>query len=320
MWGSHTTARPDEQRADRSDTEADSEPDQRPLIPVAAQGGDIVDLGEFESRSDSWRAGGRVTLDRFRGTDRTGVVTDDSTALWLTVDGAMSARVSNDRRVREADWVGHPFLTATITPGDLDGTDASIHGFFRLVHTAGQTGRGRPSGSLSPQTRAHTGRGRGGRSRYSHLTSETFSVPQNQPVRLYWDLSDVDERIRESVIRLEVVCERADQPVSEDPYGRGAANGIRGSIVLDDVTLSDSPDVVTAAKLQTHWQQLLATYGSHTETVPAVKKTSVESGRFGFEDGDVEYSFEIRDDGTHMFALGTTTYRFEDGMAAVERQ
>jgi hypothetical protein len=320
MWGSHAATQSAEQWADRSGSETDSAPDHLPLIPVAAQGGDIVDLGEFESRSDGWRAGDRVTLDRFRSGDRTGVVTDDSVALRLDVDGAVSASISNDRQVRDADWADHPFLTATITPGDLAGTDAPIHASFRLVHAAGQAGRGQPAGSPSPQTRAHTGRGRSGRSRHSRLTSETFGVPQNQPVRLYWDLSDVDERVRESVVRLDVVCERADQPASEDPYGRGATSGTRGTIVLDDVTLSDSPDVVTAAKLQTHWQQLLATHGSHTETVPEVKKTSVESGRFGFEDGAVAYTFEIRDDGTHLFTLGTTTYRFEDGMAAVERQ
>lgn len=315
MWGSHAPRRFTGD-ADRPGPEASSD-DRLPLIPVAAQGGHIVSLGDFETGTDGWQGEDLVSIERVRDVDRPGTVVNSATALRFDVDGATAAAITNEQRARDADWVGHPYLTATVTPGTLAGTDAPVHAHFRLVHDGTDTGRGRSSSSGS-RARAHTGRGRAGRSRYASLTSETFSVPQGQPVRLYWDLSDVDERVRNSVVRLELVCERADQPSTAGPYGRGG--GLRGSITLDDVALSDSPDVIAAAKLQTHWQQLLGNYGDHVETVPEVKKTSLESGRFVFDDGEVPYEFEIGDDDVHVFTLESRVYRFEDGMAAIERQ
>jgi len=316
MWGSHAPRRTTAD-ADGPSTDSSSD-DGLPLIPVAAQGGDVVDLGEFQRGTGGWCGGNLVSVERIRDPARPGAVSSDSAALRFDVDGATAATITNEQRARDADWVGHPYLTATVTPGNLAGTDAPVHAYFRLVHDGHNGGKRRSSGSSAHQTRAHTGRGRADRSRYASLTSETFSVPQGQPVRLYWDLSGVDERVRDSVVRLELVCERADQPSSDGPYGR--SGGIRGSITLDGVALSDSPDVIAAAKLQTHWQRLLAKYGGHIETVPEVKKTSVESGRFIFEDGDIEYDFESGDDGTHVFTLESTAYRFEDGMAAIERR
>jgi len=317
MWGSHA-ARWATSDTGGPETDSSSDDGRLPLIPVAAQGGDVVGLGEFHRGTGGWRGGDLVSVERIREPARPGAVSSDSAALRFDIDGATAAAITNKQRARDADWVGHPYLTATVTPSNLAGTDAPVYAFFRLVHDGHNAGKGRYSGSPTPRTRAHTGRGRASRPRDASLTSETFSVPQGQPVRLYWDLSDVDERIRDSVVRLELVCERADQPSSEGPHGRNG--GIRGSITLDDVALSDSPDVIAAAKLQTHWQGLLAKYGDHVETVPEVKKTSVESGRFIFDDGDIEYGFEIGDDGTHVFTLGSTAYRFEDGMAATERR
>jgi len=317
MWGSHAPRRPT-RGADRPSSDGSRDDDRLPLIPVAAQGGDVIGLCEFEKGVDGWQGADLVSVERVRGADRPGAVTSDSAALRFDADGVTTATITNERGARDADWIGHPYLTATVTAGDLVGTDAPIHASFRLVHDSHRAGRGRSSTSSPPRNRAHTGRGRADRSREASLTSETFSVPQGQPVRLYWDLSGVDERVRDSVVRLELVCERADQPSSEGPYGRGG--GIRGSITLEGVALSDSPDVIAAAKLQTHWQRLLAKYGDHVETVPEVKKPSVESGRFVFEDGETEYDFEILDDDGHVFRLASTTYRFEDGMAAIERR
>lgn len=320
MWGSHAVTKSKRPTVESSGTADESGRERRPLIPVAAQGGDVVSLGSFQSDTSKWRSGDGVTIRRATGDGRSGLVTTDSTTLQLDVDGVVAATVSTEQGARDADWVGHPFLTATTTPGSLTGTDAPLRAHFRLVHAGGQTARGRNAKPSPPRTRAHTGRGRGRNATHGTLTSETFTIPQAQPVRLYWDLRSIDERVRSSVVRLDVVFERADQPASEGPYGRGAAGGVRGSILLDDVMLSDSPDIIATAKLQTHWQQLLENNGTHVETVPEVKKTSVESGRFVFEDDEVEYAFEMQEDGTHLFRLGTRTYRFEDGMAGVERQ
>lgn len=320
MWGNHVSTQSDGSTAERSVSASESARDQLPLIPVAAQGGDVVSLGAFHSGVDGWRGGDLVTVRRRSGDGRSSLSTGDSSGLELDIDGAVAATVSNEQDVRDADWVGHPYLTATISPGTIDETDAPMRARFRLVHAGGQQTSGRSVKPSSPRTRAHTGRGRGSNPHHGTLTSKTFTIPQNQPARLYWDLNSIDERVRSAVVRLDVICERADQPASAGPYRRGGAGGIRGSIHLGDAMLSDSPDTVATAKLQTHWQQLLSKCGTHVETVPEVKKSSVESGRFVFEDDDVEYAFEIQDDGSHLFTLGTTTYRFEDGMAGVERQ
>lgn len=322
MWGSHTTVRSTrDASAERSGSDRVSTDEHAELIPVAAQGGRVVHLGDFEDGLDGWRGGEGVDLAQVAQTDRPGVVSSGSKALEIDCSGPAAATITNEQRARDADWLDQPFLTATIMPGTLAGTDAPIHASFGLVHAAGTRGRGRPIGAGGRNgSRAHTGRGRGNERRHGRLTSETFSAPQGQPVRLYWDLSDVDERVLDAVVRLELVCERADQPVDEGPYGRGGATGIRGPIYVDDITLSDSPDTITAARLQTHWQQLVLALGSHTETVTEVKKTSVASGHFVFEDGTADYHFRLHEDGRQSFTLGEQTYHFADGMAAVQRE
>ncbi|MFB6189288.1 MAG: hypothetical protein ABEI57_05345 [Halapricum sp.] len=321
MWGTHTGGQSTIPADEQSASKTVSIEEYRRLIPVAAQGGDVVELGDFEAGLDGWNPGEYVTLARVRDTARPGVVSNGSAVLRLDSDGALAPTITNEQRVRDADWLGHPFLTATIVPDELAGTDAPIHARLRLVHANGRTGRGARVGSRSHSgDRARPRRERGTDRRHATLTSETFSAPQGQPVRLYWDLRNVDERVRNSVVRLDVCFERADQSAADGPFGHATAAGVRGSIFVDDVTLSDSPDVVAAAKLQTHWQRLLAARGSHVETVTEVKNSSVESGRFVFEYDEVRYDFVIDADGTHHFTLGDVTYHFEDGMAAVERR
>jgi len=294
MWGNSTTS---VQSSPDFDTAA--EPSERyeafGLIPVAAQGGSVRDLAADPT---AWRAAADA-----------GLAFEDR-SLSIRGRDELVPTIYTEQPIRDTDLRRHTSLTATVRPGELLGTDAPVRFRFRLVHDASHSNR--------PRGRSRCNRGESADSLLG-LSSKTFSTPQGRPIRLYWDLQSVDDRVLDRASRLELVCERADRPVSKGPYGRGA-EGVRGSMTVTDIVLSDSPDALAAARLQNHWQRLETVHGEHTDTAVGVKTDDTESGVFVFEGGEAAYDFRIEADDTHVFALEGTDYRFQDGMAAVERR
>lgn len=302
MWGSTRTV------DGGNDGERSDKPAVPGLIPVAAQGGSVVSLDESGLGRTGWRALGEAALER-ADADAPGAVSHSETTLRLHGRDELAPTLALEAPVRDADLPRHRSLTATVRAGDLRGTDAPVQFRVRLLHDA--TGRG-PTAGRQRSTRS----GRGSDS--AALRSRPFRAPQGVPIRLYWDLRDVDDAVLDRVRRLEVVCERTDRPRSEGPYGR-VATGVRGRIDVSSVVLSDSPDAIATAKLQNRWLDLEAAAGPHEDTVTECRTGAAESGRFVFADGtEVNYDFEVCADGTHLFTLGETIYRFQDGMAAVE--
>jgi hypothetical protein len=291
MWGNSTTSVPLSSDIDATPEGAE----EFGLIPVAAQGGSVRDLAADPT---AWRTAGDAALALEDG--------------GLTIRGRdeLAPIIYTEEPIRDVNMRRHASLTATVRPSELLGTDAPVRFRFRLVHDASRSNR--------PHGRSRRNReGSGGSS--PALSSKTFSVPQGQAMRLHWDLRSVDDRVLDHASRLELVCERADRPASRGPYGRDA-DGVRGSVSVADVVLSDSPDALAAARLQNHWQRLATAHGAHTDTAVEVRNDDAESGAFVFEDGEVAYDFGIEADGTHVFELEGVGYRFRDGMAAVERK
>lgn len=318
MWGNRTTIAPDSRVTGAPAADGDvSDDEQIGLIPVAAQGGSVVSLGAG-TPGDDWRARDGATLERV-SRETGGAVENDSATLRVDGNDDLTPTVVTEQPILDTDLVRHDSLTATVMPGSLADTDSPVQFRFRLVHDASQRGRPTREGASRPSDRGpHDSRAQAGPRGEGSVTSATFRAPQRQPIRLFWDLSELDSAVLENARRLEIVCERADRPADEGPYGAGAS-GVRGPVFVEDVVLTDSPDAITAARLQTQWQRLEAIHGPHESTSTDHKTGSTESGAFVFADGTATpYDFEIRADGTHVFTLGESAYRFEDGMAAVE--
>ena len=319
MWGNRTTIAFAERDVRTSADSTDvPQNEQLGLIPVAAQGGSVVDLGNFDEGFDGWHTDGAAALSRV---ERSVPGEVDSTGPTLRIDagGDLAPTILTEQPIRDVDLRRHSSLTATVMAGSLSNTDAPVQFRFRLVHDAHLRGRGRSSTERARSgNTAHDGRTAGASSSESALTSETFRAPQDQPIRLSWDLSTVDETVLDSAVRLELQCERADRPVSEGPYGAGA-DGVRGPIFVEDVVLTDSPDAIAAAELQRHWLRLETAHGPHRDTVTEYRTDDTESGQFVFGDGThADYQFERQASGPQLFTLAGDTYVFEDGMAAVE--
>jgi hypothetical protein len=307
MWGS----KPPIRLASRdADVEGDDGPsgDDVGFIPVAAQGGSVVRLTGADR---PWTAGGDASVNRV---DAAATGRGDGTALRVDGGGELAPRISTTGPIRDTDLTRYRSLTATVMPGSLRGTDAPVRARLRLRRDE-RSARGSPADSPT----GHRGRGEAGDPSHER-TSRAFHAPQGQPIRLYWDLRGADEALLDSVTALDVVFERADRPANEEPYGRGAS-GVEGPVYVDSVFCSDSPDVVAAARLQSHWQQLEAGYGPHERTVTEHKTDTAESGvvRFG-DDTTVPFGLTMHEDGSHTFTLDGETYEFVDGMAAVERR
>lgn len=297
MWGNKPTVVRSTSRFATDSSPAGESEKGVGLIPVAAQGGSIRSLG---AEPTAWTAAGDASLAVEGGT------------LTVRGNGELAPTIRTAQPVRDVDLRRHTSLTATVRPDELVGTDAAVQFRFKLVHDAGRSSQ-----------RTRRARNAGG-SQVSDdslpsLTSETFSAPQGEPLRLHWDLDGVDDRVLGAARRLEIVCERADRPAKRGPYGQGAT-GFRGSVTVADVVLSDSPDSLAAARLQNHWKHLELARGSYEGTVVETKTGDAEAGVFEFAEGEAAYDFHIREDGTHVFELDGHAYRFQDGMAAVERQ
>lgn len=265
--------------------------DESGLVPVAAQGGAIERVG---TGRDTWTPEDPAIAESV-GRD-----------LLVRGNDALAPTVATTQPIRDADLRRFTSVTATVEPRLA--TDAAARFHLRLVHDAGARRRRSRSGRRDARPTEP--------SRPS-VSSRTFSTPGDAPVRLHWDLRTVDDRVLGAARRLELVCERADRPAAHGPYGRSAA-GVRGSFVLSEAALSDSPDTVTAARLQNHWQRLAATLGDHEGTDVRTRTGDAEAGVVRFADGTVDYDFCIHEHGTHVFELDGTAYRFQNGMAAVE--
>ncbi|WP_242695566.1 hypothetical protein [Halomontanus rarus] len=233
---------------------------------------DEILLGTFESALDGWVADGDLALSRVARRDRPVAVTEGEYALEVAVDGDPTPGIS--RPITSLDLSTHPYFVADVVPGRIDGTDAPVAFRFRLS---------RPTTLLddsSWETVAESG---------------PITVPQVTPGRIYWDASDVEIGLLETVSRLEIDWYPADRdpdPDSSDENGNEAF-AYRGGVVFDAIRATDSVDPVGRARLAATMRDLQFDHGAYVRTEVTEEFEAGEAGAFVFADGATEpYRFE----------------------------
>lgn len=252
-------------------------------------------LGEFSDGLDRWKTTGGNNLSRVSEDEMPAAVRVGTHALAVEVDGDLHPAIENKNRVKQADFVGNPFLQAHVL-GYAEKTDSDLVFTFRLHHTATPTDG--------------KGKGGGGGKDVLVVESDEQSVAQLHPQHLRWDLSDFDQAILETAKRLEIVWYLKDHP-PEDGH-RGRSNGdfdYQGLVTFDDIRLTDD---VAEQQASASREKKLALYREHGMIVERTfeeRTGSLEHGTLVFVDGtEVPYSFEVLADGRLEYTIDGETF------------
>ena len=247
---------------------------------------DDILLGTFESTLDEWQSDGDLSLSRVARRDRPVAVTEGEYALDVAVDGDPTPTIS--RPITDLDLSVHPYFVADVTPGRIDETDAPVAFRFRLSRTT------LLDGSSTRETVAE---------------SDPVTVPQATPGRIYWDASDVDLDLLESVSRLEIGWVPADRDSESD-----GTFAYRGGVVFDAIRATDSVDPVGSARLAATMRDLQFDHGAYVRTEVTEEFEAGEAGEFVFADGATEpYRFEILDAERFLLTVADAEIEFGGG-------
>ncbi|EMA54544.1 hypothetical protein [Halococcus salifodinae] len=263
-----------------------------PFIPVGVSSakptGNLTVLGDFESGLDGWKTNGGNELARFSTEEFPAAVIHETHALRVGIDGDPFPMIENKKRVKQADFADSPYLSAAVSPTITD-SDSDVVCKFRYHHND------------APPDSDKTANAGKGRQKKPVLVEESpeITVPQMVPTRLYWDMSGLPEDELSSPKRLELVWYPADHPPAGGPRGRGPSGPFKyeGSMLIDDIRLSDSAADLAADAIPTKMQTYQLEHGVLTETVANEYEDGLEEGDLTFLDGtNIPYTFEITDD------------------------
>ena len=247
---------------------------------------ETVQLGAFSEGLDGWTTNGGNDLIRISEDEMPAAVRVSTHALGVQVRGDAYPMIENKELVSEADFTENPYLKTNVM-GVTPGTDSDLVFTFRLHHTAAPpNGRGRSD---------ENGRGK----QVLVEESEEKTIPQSNPTRLRWNLSDVDDDILEAANRLEIVWYLEDYPPDGGHRGRARSEfEYTGLVAFDNIRLTD--DIATGerdAKNEKR-RQLHRSHGMLVDRVVDERNDSFESGIFVFADGtEIPFTYEILDDG-----------------------
>lgn len=273
---------------------------------AARSGGSKALIGGFEQGIDGWKTNGGNELTQVTDDEFVGAVTQGSKALAVEIDGDPFPMIENKKRVKQADFVGSPYLMADVLAVVAD-TDSDVVFQFRYHH-------GGP-----PANAGGGNANKGGKNRQKKsvevIESPELRVPQYSQNRLYWDMSDVDEKILARPKRLEITWYPADHPPNGGPRGRGPASfDYRGITLFDNVHLSDDPADIGSVGVKDKVTNLKLNHGFLVSLETDELADDVESGRFVFSDGaEVPYTFETLADDRFRYTIGGDAFKLGSG-------
>lgn len=262
---------------------------------TAAANGSDVRLGEFSDGFDGWTTTGGNELTRVSEDEMPVAVQVGTHALAVEIDGDLHPMIENTRRVREADFVEHPYLQAHVA-GFAEETNSEMVFKFRLHHTAAPT---------DDQENGNGGSGGDGGKDVLVEESDEQTAAQLHPHLLRWNLTDFDEEILATANRLEIVWYLEDHPPERGHRGRARGDfDYQGFVVIDDVRLTDD---VTSGEAEASRDKKLALHRKHgmiVERTYEERTDAVERGTLLFGDGtEIPFTFEILDDGRFRYTI-----------------
>lgn len=255
-------------------------------------------LGEFSDGLDGWRTTGGNGLTRVGEDEIPAAVRVGTHALGVEVNGDLHPMIENKKRVREADFVDHPYLLAHVL-GYAEETDSDMVFRFRLLHTdTSADGQG-------------SGNGGGGNDLIVEESDEQ-QVAQLDPHHLRWDLRDLDKDVLETANRLEIVWYLEDHEPERGHRGRARGKfDYRGLVTFDDIRVTDDAAEAEARASQAKRQALHRAHGMVVERTFEERAEDVERGTLVFVDGtEVSYSFEVLGDDRFRYMIDGETFEF----------
>lgn len=270
---------------------------------VSAEDGDTVQLGEFSDGLDGWTTTGSNELTRVAEDELPTAVQVGTHALGVEIDGDLRPLIENRKRVKGADFAGHPYLLAHVL-GYAEETNSDVVFRFRLHHT-----------DAPPDEKGQKG-GDGGKDALV-VESDEQAVAQLEPQHLRWDLRDLDDDALETAKRLELVWYLADHEPEEGKRGRARGDfRYRGMVAVDDVRLTDDVAGAEARASQEKRMALHRAHGMVVERSFEERTVDLERGSLVFADGaEVAYELEVLDDGQFRYTIDGETFLLGGALA-----
>ena len=253
---------------------------------VSASTGDATVLGDFESGLGGWQANGEADLDRVEVAERPIAVTSGNYGLAVTTTDDLRVGIANETRVADADFVEHPYLFATVTPGRIPGTESAVSVRFRLHYGE--------DGLLGDEL--------------SVVESASTTVRPHVASIVTWDVSSLDEAVRANASRLEIVWSPEVDLSTEALLGDGSDE--EWTVVVDDVHLGDDGDRYELVRMADQWERLQFANGAYRETRVRSETDLLESGEFVFADGTaIPYTVERLTGGATRYVVDGVAYQ-----------
>lgn len=270
--------------------------------PGAASKDDATRLGDFEEGLDGWKTNGGNALSRVTSEEIPAGVSSGQYALAVEVNGDLFPMIENKKAVKAADFSSNPYLQVHVLAA-AERTDSDLLFRFRLHHKGRGTG-GKKNGKNAGGSPGSKG--------VNVEESDLIRVPQVDPRRVQWDMSELPETVLRNAKRLEIVWYLEDH----EPTGghRGKSKGefdYRGLVVFDDVRLSDSVPVPAVRQQQRKKMDLHRNHGMVVDRSIDEQTQNLERGTLTFADGSsVAYTFEILGEGSFSYTIDGETFEF----------
>lgn len=262
---------------------------------------ETVVLGDFETGLDGWTTPGRTELNRIAEDDFPAGVVSGQRGLAVEIDGDTFPLIENRRQVKDADFLGHPFLRMHVI-ATAEKTDSDLSFRFRLHHSGDQGG-------------GSTGNGSSRNKNENVVDSELKTVPQLTPTQLQWDMSELSDSMLQTAKRLEIVWYLEDHEPDGGPRGHNEGGfDYEGLAVFDDIRLLESAPRIDEAQKQQKKTALHRNHGMIVDRVFEERSEGFERGRLVFSDGhEVSYRFEVVGPARFEYTIDGDTFEIGGG-------
>lgn len=254
---------------------------------TAVSGGAVATgtvIGDFETGLDGWTTSGGNDLARVDRSAESAPVTRGESALAVT--SADDPQPAIGKEIQTLDLTETPYLYADVLPESVAGTDSLVTFRFRYYSEVAD----------------------------EVIESPEISVRQRYGIRLVWDTSGLDERVRAAPTQLELAWYPADYPPKTGPRGRGPGFDYQGTTYVDNVRAGDDDERVELGRWRLKRRELRRERGFRANKTVDTLTDTVQEGIVTYTDGtELPYRGEILDDGTLELTIDGERFEFRGG-------
>ncbi|TYL36077.1 hypothetical protein CV102_24370 [Natronococcus pandeyae] len=261
---------------------------------TAANGGDGEFFTDFSDGYEGWRSRGPLRENRIEAGDTPTIQTGDY-GLQVPFTNSRAGYIRNDKRAREASFIDNQYLLARVTTS-ATGTNSPLVFGARLHYTGPRNEENTGNGNRNGRANGNKHGDNSADDEQQVVESQPIVVLQGSSRYLYWDLSELDENVRQNVRRLELTWVFNDHPPSENRSDRGNDEYDHyGTVLFDHVRLSNDDAEVTKLAFEDKKTELSRYHGSVVERDIVRETDNMVFGHQIYSD-DTEIPFAVIED------------------------